>query len=138
MARTTDFRQGRRVVYALHAHLVFTPKYRRAVITPRVLAELENSMRRVCADFETTLDEINVEQDHIHLLISYPPKVSLSKLVNSLKDVSSRHIRQLDYPEVQQALWGSHFWSPLYYVISCGGAPLEAIKRYIQNQNTPA
>ena len=129
-----DFRTGRHVVYNLNAHLVFIPKYRREVITARVFEVLRESWREVCVHFESTLVESNFEPDHVHLLVKYPPKVALSVLVNSLKGVSARRIRQANLPEVQRMLWGPHFWSPSYCVVSCGGAPLEVVKRYIQEQ----
>ncbi|PDW85065.1 IS200/IS605 family transposase [Helicobacter pylori] len=77
------------------------------------------------------------ESDHVHLLINYPPKVSVSKLVNSLKGVSSRLTRQHHFKSVEASLWGKHLWSPSYFAGSCGGAPLEMIKQYIQDQETP-
>ena len=129
-----DFCTGRHVVYSLNAHLVFIPKYRRKVITARVFEVLRESWREVCVHFESTLVESNFEPDHVHLLVKYPPKVALSVLVNSLKGVSARRIRQANLPEVQRMLWGPHFWSPSYCVVSCGGAPLEVVKRYIQEQ----
>lgn len=122
------------MIYDLHVHLVFVTKYRRGVITDRVRAALEASMRRVCADFEATLLECHGEDDHLHLLIAYPPKTSVSRLVNSLKGVSSRRIRALNYPEVRDKLSGNAFWSPSYCAVSAGGAPLQTIKRYIQSQ----
>jgi REP-associated tyrosine transposase len=116
--------------------LVFITKYRRGVITDRVRATLEASIRRVCADFEAELLEIDGEGDHLHLLIAYPPKTSIARLVNSLKGVSSRRIRRLNYPEVRSKLSGTHFWSPSYCAVSTGGAPPETIKRYIQSQRS--
>ena len=77
------------------------------------------------------------EDDHIHLVVNYPPKVPISKLVNSLKGVSSRLIRKGEYPSVQKALWGRALWSPSYFAASCGGAPLEIIQQYIQQQKSP-
>jgi len=136
MSRTSDFRAGRHVIFDLNVHLVFVTKYRRGVITDRVREDLTVSMRKVCADFSAELIEIDGEDDHLHLLISYPPKTSISRLVNSLKGVSSRRIRAMNYPEVRRALWGTAFWSPSYCAVSCGGAPLETIKRYIQNQRS--
>ncbi len=129
-----DFRKGRHVAHELHAHLVFTPKYRHRVITDELLASLTPILHGVCRDFETSLDEINTDHDHLHLLVSYPPKVSLSKLVNSLKGVSSRHLHKHHNHTIQHALRDNHFWSPSYCVASYGAAPLETIKRYIQNQ----
>src|ERR1017187_1952092 len=96
MSEASTFRLGRHVVFNLHVHLVFITKYRRGVITERVRGELEQSFRRVCADFESQLIEFDGQDDHVHLLVSYPPKVSLSRLVNSLKGVSARHIRTMN------------------------------------------
>ena len=137
MGQNGAFRTGRHVVYDLNVHLVFITKQRRGVITDRVRAELEGSIAKVCDDFESTLLECDGEDDHLHLLVAYPPKVALSRLVNSLKGVSSRRVRTLGYPEVRRALWGSAFWSPSYCAVSCGGAPLETIRQYIQDQRAP-
>jgi putative transposase len=138
MAKAKDFRTGRHVVYQLQAHLVFVPKYRRGVITKRVFATLHSAWEQVCTDFECELRETGWETDHVYLLVSYPPKVALSRLVNSLKGVSARRLRAENLPEVRTKLWGEHFWSPSYCVVSSGGAPLETIKRYIQKQREGA
>lgn len=74
------------------------------------------------------------EDDHVHLLVEYPPHVKLSALVNSLKGVSSRRLRQANFPEVKKRLWGRRLWSPSYFAASCGGAPLEIVRRYIEDQ----
>jgi len=114
--------------------LVFVPKYRSSVINERVLAVLKAAFEQVCSDFECELREVGWAADHVHLLVGYPPKVALSKLVNSLKGVSARRLRAADFPEVRSKLWGEHFWSPSYCAVSCGGAPLETVQRYIQTQ----
>ena len=88
-----NIRRGRTVVYTIHAHLVFTPKYRRGPFTDEILTRCEEVMRAVCADFETELVQFNGEPDHVHLLVHYPPKVSLSRLDGSLKGVSARRLR---------------------------------------------
>ena len=134
MASRKQFRTGRHVVHRLEVYLVFVPKYRRGVITERVFSVLHAAWQQVCADFECELRESGWEADHVHLLVSYPPKVALSRLINSLKGVSARRLRALDLPEVRAKLWGEHFWSPSYCAVSSGGAPLETIKRYIQKQ----
>lgn len=87
-------------------------------------------------DFDAVLIEFNGEDDHVHLLINYPPKVAISNLVNSLKGLSSRHLRK-DFPEIKNKLWGDSLWSPSYFASSCGGAPLEIIKQYIEQQQSP-
>jgi len=132
-----EIRTGRSVVFNLHVHLVFITKYRRDVFTNRVLNDLKEIFTKVCLDFEAELIEFNGEHDHVHLLINYPPKVSVSNLVNSLKGVSSRLIRKKNYPEIQKKLWGNQLWSPSYFAGSCGGAPLSIIKQYIENQQRP-
>ena len=134
MRNASDFRTGRHVVSRLSAHLVFFPKYRRYVITPKVFEILRRAWAKVCEDFECQLREANYEADHVHLLVDYPPKVALSTLVNSLKGVSARRLRQATLPDVQEKLWGRHFWSPSYFAVSCGGASLETVKQYIQRQ----
>lgn len=91
----------------------------------------------VCVDFEANLIEFDGEHDHVHLLIEYPPKVSISNLVNSLKGVSSRMIRKNEYPTITKKLWGGALWSPSYFAGSCGGAPIDIIKKYIEQQRTP-
>jgi putative transposase len=101
-----DIRRGRHCVFNLHVHLVFVTKYRRDVFTKPVLNDLREIFSAVCADFEAELVEFDGEDDHVHLLLHYPPKVALSHLVNSLKGVSSRMIRKKKYPSIQRKLWG--------------------------------
>ncbi|MBQ0987592.1 IS200/IS605 family transposase [Streptomyces sp. F63] len=132
-----DIRRGRTVVCTLHAHLVFTPRYRRGPFTDEILTRCEEIMRAVCADFETELVEFNGERDHVHLLVHYPPKVAISRLVGSLKGVSARRLRQEFPGHIRTYLWGDHFWSPSYLAASCGGAPPAIIKEYIENQKRP-
>ena len=121
----------------LHTHLVFVTKYRRNIFSKIILNDLKTIFESVCKDFNAELVEFDGEQDHVHLLINYPPKVSIAKLVNSLKGVSSRMLRKKNYPEIMRNLWGNMLWSPSYFAGSCGGAPLEIIKQYIQQQQTP-
>ncbi|WP_084961910.1 IS200/IS605 family transposase, partial [Thermoactinospora rubra] len=99
MAEYGDIRTGRHCVFVLHAHLVFVTKFRHKVFNGAHLERMEEIMRDVCADFETELREFNGEANHVHLLVTFPPKVALSKLVNSLKGVSSRRMRT-EFPEL--------------------------------------
>ena len=137
MEKENDLRRGRHVVYNLHVHLVFVAKYRRKVFTKEILDNMRQIFESVCTDFEAQLVEFDGENDHVHLLVNYPPKVSISKLVNSLKGVSSRMIRQKNYPSIREKLWGGALWSPSYFAGSCGGAPISIIRQYIEQQNTP-
>jgi len=137
MNTSSDLRRGRTCVFLMHVHLVFVTKYRRKVFTKQILEELRTIFTDVCTDFEANLVEFEGEGDHVHLLINYPPKVAVSKLVNSLKGVSSRLIRKKKYPNILHALWGDNFWSPSYFAGSCGGAPLAIIRQYIEQQQSP-
>ena len=137
MNKSNDIRHGRHCVFNLHIHLVFVTKYRRSVFTKAVLEDLKEIFSSVCRDFEAELVEFDGEKDHVHLLINYPPKVSVSRLVNSLKGVSSRLIRKKRYACIQDKLWAGALWSPSYFAASCGGAPISIIKQYIEQQDTP-
>ncbi|WP_082126690.1 IS200/IS605 family transposase [Allosalinactinospora lopnorensis] len=135
--QSPDLRRGAHVAYNLHAHLVFVTKYRRKVFTPEMLIRCEEIMGDVCADFGAKLKRFNGEHDHVHLLVHYPPKVALSKLVNSLKGVSSRYLRREFTYQVNRNIMHGRFWSGSYFAGSCGGAPLAVVKRYIQEQQRP-
>lgn len=137
MREKKDIRHCRHCVFLLHVHLVFITKYRRGVFTKEVIGDLRTIFASVCKDFESELVELDGEDDHVHLLVNYPPKVSVSALVNSLKGVSSRMIRQKNYPSVREKLWGAALWSPSYFAGSCGGAPIAVIRQYIEQQQTP-
>ena len=137
MRKASDFRVGRHCVFLMHAHLVFVTKYRRRVFTKEILNELQAIFNGVCIDFECELVEFEGEGDHVHMSVNFPPKVAVSKLVNSLKGVSSRLLRKKNFPTMRKALWGSHLWSPSYFAGSCGGAPLELVKKYIEGQKSP-
>ncbi|MFJ9907468.1 IS200/IS605 family transposase [Streptomyces sp. NPDC101152] len=136
-APNPNVRRGRTVVHTFHAHLVFTPKCRRGPFTDEILTRREEITWAVCADFETELVEFNGERDHVHLLVHYPPKVAISRLVGSLKGVSSRRLRQEFPGHIPQVPVGDHFWSPSDFAASCGGAPLGIIKKCIENQKRP-
>ncbi|MFI2765484.1 IS200/IS605 family transposase [Streptomyces echinatus] len=127
-----DVHTGRHVVHHLHVHLVCVTKYRRKAMTDAMLTRCEEIMRE-----EAELKQFNGEDDHVHLLVHYPPKVQLSKLVNSLKGVSARLLRKEYDSHVRRYLWGGHFWSGSYFAGSCGGAPLTVVKQYIENQKRP-
>ena len=137
MNKSNDIRHGRHCVFNLHIHLVFVTKYRRSVFTKAVLEDLKEIFASVCQDFEAELVEFDGEKDYVHLLINYPPKVSVSRLVNSLKGVSSRLMRKKRYACIQDKLWAGALWSPSYFAASCGGAPISIIKQYIEQQDTP-
>ena len=136
MKKSSEIRTGRHCVFLLHVHLVFVTKYRKNVFAKEHLGYLKEIFSKVCNDFEADLKEFNGEDDHVHLLVEYPPKVCVSRLVNSLKGVSSRRLKQR-FPELKKYYWKGALWSPSYFAGSCGGAPLEVVKQYIESQRTP-
>lgn len=133
---SSDFRVGRHVVFNLHAHLVFVTKYRYKVFDQKILEDMKNIFTKIANEHHVVLKEFNGEEDHVHMLIHYPPKVSLAKLVNSLKGVSSRRLRQ-NWPALEKKYYKGVLWSPSYFAGSCGGAPIDIVKKYIQSQNKP-
>lgn len=137
MENSTELRHGRHCVFKMHVHLVFVTKYRREVFSRAILDDLHRIFASVCTDFEAELVEFTGEDDHVHLLVNYPPKMAVSTLVNSLKGVSSRLIRRTKYPEIRNKLWEGVLWSPSYFAGSCGGDPIEIIRQYIEQQQTP-
>ncbi len=92
------------MVFTLHVHVVFVTKYRRGVISDRVREFLKPVPASVCTDFESELLEFDGEDDPVHLLVAYPPKVSISSLVTTLKGVSARMLRKQNLPEVRKTL----------------------------------
>lgn len=118
----------------MHIHLVFVTKYRRGVLTAEHHALLRAAFAKVCEDFGARLVACDGEDDHVHLLVEYPPTVAVSRLVNSLKGVSSRRLRKR-FPHIRTHR--AHLWSPSYFAASCGGAPLQIIRSYVEGQRSP-
>ena len=123
-------------MFLLHVHLVFITKYRKCIFSRMHLASMKDIFEKVCMDFDVVLTEFNGEKDHVHLLLNYPPKVTISRLVNSLKGVSSRMLKQY-HPDIAKHYWQGALWSPSYFAGSCGGAPLNIVRKYIEKQLTP-
>ena len=137
MSADYDWRTGRTCVFKTSYHLVFVPKYRRDVFTDTMLIRLEAVYRETCEQMEGELLEFNGEADHVHLLVVCPPKQSLSNFVGKLKGKSAHVLRREFSEDIKKKLWGDQFWSPSYCVVSCGGAPLETVVQYIQDQRRP-
>src|SRR5256885_6591198 len=128
MGISKELNRGRHCVSALHVHLVFIAKYRSPVFDRDALDRLRLLFTKICTDFESQLTEMHGEDHHVHLLVRYPPKVAVSNLVNSLKGVSSRMLRQ-ERPDLAPRYWKGVLWSPSYFAASCGDAPLNMLKR---------
>lgn len=133
---TQELRRGRHCVFELNVYLVFVTKYRRSIFTEEHLDAIEAAAAKVCTDFGAHLREFNGERNHVHLLVSYPPKVAVSSLVNSLKGVTSRRLRSM-FPEVEASYYKGQLWSPSYFAASCGGAPLEKTQGIHRRSESP-
>ncbi|MEU6709734.1 IS200/IS605 family transposase [Streptomyces wuyuanensis] len=117
--------------------MAFVTKYRHSVFDDRHVTRCEEIMRAVCEDFEGELVEFDGEANHVHLLVNFPPKVAVSRPVNSLEGVSSRRLRQ-EFPDlVRHYRRAQRLWSGSYFAGSVGGAPLSIVKQYIEQQNRP-
>jgi putative transposase len=119
-------------------HLVFVTKYRRSVFTDAMLERLNAVFAETMEQMEGTLLEFGGEDDHVHLLVSCHPKTAVSNLVGKLKGKSSYILRNEFWSEIKNKLWGDHFWSPSYCVVSCGGASLDVVRTYIEDQRKPS
>lgn len=122
-------------VYNLNYHLVLVTKYRRRCITAPMLTRLKEIFANTARLWDCQLLEFNGEPDHVHMLLSLNPKVQPSVFVNNLKTVSSRLIRKEFAEQLQNIYWKPVFWSRSYCILTCGGAPLSAIKQYIEQQS---
>lgn len=131
----SEIYKNRHSAYNLHVHLVFITKYRKKVLADNHHQFFKEVVAEICKDFGAELKECNGEGDHVHMLIQYPPTVQLSKMVNNLKSVTSRRMRA-NFIDLRVAYNKPVLWSRSYFAGSCGGAPLEIIKQYIQNQQS--
>jgi putative transposase len=125
-------------IFSIRLHLVFVTHYRKKAITAQMLERLNEMFSQVSTKMGCKLIEFNGEEDHVHLLLDFHPKNSISAVVGSLKSSSARMLKK-EFPEqVNKHYWGKvSFWSNSYYCGSCGGAPIEVLKKYIKNQNNP-
>lgn len=135
MEKSSEIRTGRHCVFNLHVHLVFVTRFRRKVFSTAILDEMKAVFQNVCLDFEASLQAFDGQKDYVHLIVIYPPKVSVSKLVNSLKGVSSRLLRK-KFPALEKSYWKGGLWSPSYLAASCAGAPISIVQQYIEQQQT--
>ena len=128
------YRRERHSVTDLKVHLVCVAKYRDEVFSDSELALIEKVFHDVAKKMNMQILEMNAEKEHIHALIEYPPKLSVSKIVNALKRVSSHRFGQAGFKKPRN---GKALWSPSYFAVSVGGAPIEVLIQYIKNQSRP-
>jgi putative transposase len=129
----SKYRKLSHVVYKCDYHIVWTPKYRFRVLFGEVKTLVEKDIRMLCEWKGVEILELNVQIDHIHLVCSIPPKVSVSELMGTLKGKLAIKLFK-SYPNLKQKpYWGNHFWSRGYFVTTVG-VDEEIIKRYVKYQ----
>ena len=120
-------------VFLLNNHLVLVIKYRRKVINDEVSNRLKEIFEYICPKYNITLGEWNHDEDHVHLLFRGSPNTDISKFLNAYKSASSRLIKK-EFPLIRNQLWKEYFWSRSYCLITTGGAPIDIVRKYIENQ----
>lgn len=120
-------------VFLMYYHLVLVIKYRREVIDDVISNRLKEIFEYVSPRYNITLQEWNQNKDHVHILFKAHPNSELSKFINAYKSASSRLIKK-EYQQIRGSLWNENFWSRSFCLLTTGGAPIEIIKRYIENQ----
>ena len=120
-------------VFLLHYHLVMCIKYRRKVIDNSISNRLKEIFVDIAPNYGVELLEWNHDIDHVHLLFKAKPNTEISKLLNAYKSASSRRIKN-EFPSIRKYLWKEYFWSKSYCLVTTGGAQLEVVKQYIENQ----
>lgn len=113
--------------------MVFIVAYRRPVMTDEIRLRCIEIIEQLAPNFSVELLEADGQADHLHMLLRAAPHTTISRFVNSVKTVTSRRLKK-EYPHIREALWKEKFWSRSYFVASTGGATLEAVRDYIENQ----
>jgi|SRR5690625_1401885 len=130
-----QFNRNRHSVYKLTYHLVVVTKYRHPVISAQIKKRLEEITYDLFMKWKCEILEINGEEDHLHILFDAPPQINLANTINSFKTVTSRYIRKEFSKELKKYYWKPYFWSRSYLIVTTGGAPMESIKKYIEEQD---
>lgn len=120
-------------VFLLHYHLILVVKYRRQIFTDEISERAKEIFSYIAPSYKIELVEWNHDKDHVHILFKGQPKAEMSKFINAYKSASSRLLKK-EFPIIRQKLWKEMFWSQSFCLLSSGGAPIEVIKEYIENQ----
>ena len=128
-----DYRKTSHSIYDLKYHLVWITKYRKPVLRGEIGRRVRAIIRRVCAELDVQILSGAIQPDHVHLLVSVPPQLSVSELMQRIKGRSARKIMQ-EYTEIRRQFWGRHFWARGYFAASSGNVTDEVIKQYIESQ----
>jgi putative transposase len=129
-----EYRHGSHSVFAIHLHLVWTTKYRKPSMVGEVAHRVREVVREVCRRDEVEIIRGHVSKDHVHLMVSIPPQVTISRLVKRMKGKSS-HVLLAEFAHLRKAFWGRHLWARGYFCCSSGNVTDEVIKAYIEGQS---
>jgi putative transposase len=130
----SDYKTGASTKHRLLFHLVFCPKYRRRVLRGDIARRFNDLFIQACEINDWELEELNIQTDHVHMLVQIHPKESLSKVLQLLKGGSSYVIRK-EYPDLEEFLWGGSFWGDGFFAESVGQVNEKAMREYIRAQN---
>ena len=129
-----NYRKGSHTLFDLKYHLVWVTKYRKQVLVGGVAERTRELIREICKSNEVEILKGHVSNDHIHLFVSVPPKLSVSKLMQYLKGKTS-HKMLFEFKHLQRQFWGKHIWARGYFAVSSGNVTDEVIMKYIENQD---
>jgi len=122
-------------VYEAKYHLVWCPKYRKKILADEMRARVKELFFEIASHFDFEIDRCEVSEDHIHILISFPPRYSVSKVVGILKSISGSKIFK-EFPKVRKKLWGGHFWEQGYFYRTVGEQVTDdVIRKYIEHHS---
>ena len=130
----TEYRKGSHTVYDIKYHIVWITKYRKSVLRGEIGLRLRELIRQTCEAEEVYIEKGHIAADHVHLLLSVPPNIAVSDLVQRLKGRSSRKMLD-EFSELRRQFWGQHLWARGYFVASSGNVTDEIIAQYIEMQN---
>jgi len=125
------YRKSTHGIYDLKVHLVWITKYRYPILQKKIAIRLRNLVRQICSENDVMIISGNIVPDHVHILVSYPPDISVSKLVQYLKGITSRKLQQ-EFLELSKRYWGQHLWARGFFSVSTGNVTEEMIQDYIQ------
>jgi putative transposase len=128
-----EFQKGSHSVYDIQYHIVWTTKYRYKILREKVAERLRELLKQGCTARDITIIRGSVGRDHVHMLISCPPTLAPSKIMQYLKGRSSKMLQE-EFPELKKRYWGQHLWSAGYFCRTVGAVTDEMIKEYIEEQ----
>lgn len=128
-----SYRKTAHSVYSLKVHVVWITKYRKPVLRGEIAKRLRELVRQTCATLDVVIESGHVAADHVHLLVSVPPDLAVSELLQRLKGRSSR-LLLVEFGELNRQFWGKHLWARGYFAASSGNVTDEIIKQYIESQ----